>query len=1184
MFNFLQIFRSLLDIGRKNALDELTSSDETILNNDQVSLILSNPPDIPAPIQGDVTTMEGYNAAQATVLANLGGVFTEVDNLDNTFETISHQNLEDIKNLRNQISNSWLELGTLIDQPSLSKVEYTDLISIGFNSRTQWETDPSYYDYGNIPQANIDTENRILLPPTAGQFDIDVQEAYIDRILGIPIQSGREVLAAFRNDPNDFWVETIHSSEPIQSDAAWLPDSYVDGAAVRAVAQFDYVVPVSEIEISPINDSIELLEVAYANRNSINAIKDADFNSGILTTPGDAWYRDIAVYGQGFTGSASISTPGVVFLDTLSPTGSVFLSRDQISVPWLKFELSFSARTDTDVPFQIILISMDASGNSIGTSFSTFRLKTSEWTEINRAFELPRSLSSASQPTLFTLKIGIPPNMDMRSVLYLRNPSIHPIITAQNNAIKLSSNHLVFLDGQRDLTSIYLVFGQKESQFRSYTYYPFSDPLTPKFERLSIGRPSSLISWEPEIYRISNTKLLNSQSIIDSSSLRLVPGIPMDLIQEMEEIASGNTETIKAFEYEIGAYSIRLRHREFLPKSRFVSKPLSFQGEPREIQIASPESVGNIDFYITPGATNALFQIGDLTRQNYVQSYTKDIDLRCDGNYASNWNSNWSGGGLALMIPANTLYPGLYTSAIFIPSQQSNDGNFVQRLFSSPQDQDWSSASDLALTFSFATDDLITYVTGTVPTLYRNGIKIWLISSSSGYQKKFLGTLGPLNLVLLKDADKYPVTAHFDLSRFDQSFLSQIIAIEISFSWINNQHLYLILIDSKISFKSYIDKVRFIPSDITDRLQPGKFTDLVVPVQHRREIIDGTDRYGRAFLSSYPYINKFKITDLVSILSSNLGGRLGYYDPNSIAPKYLSGTTAPYEIRYTTGYRPISVSLEFPNLGIRALPDNLGAPLPGDIDYINNGIVTPIAGTTSSTLQNVDVNTGGPGPISSQTSFKQTVIQQQLQGTTGGKTYWQLPTKNVGIARLSAGQIPISVIWVSGTTSGTVSGVNIYDEKSGIISIDAKQTWNNKPLDLTKVDNLLASYWYIRDENSPRENFYDVNTVGSSGGIVQTYPVTRNMTDYLTGRIPTLRKPNLDPLDPDYYPVFEYYVDPAGYIVFSESLFKYSDNYAKIIVEYDTLDINPRIVIDLENSDVVPSLKQVNIYAQVRRN
>lgn len=118
----------------------------------------------------------------------------------------------------------------------------------------------------------------------------------------------------------------------------------------------------------------------------------------------------------------------------------------------------------------------------------------------------------------------------------------------------------------------------------------------------------------------------------------------------------------------------------------------------------------------------------------------------------------------------------------------------------------------------------------------------------------------------------------------------------------------------------------------------------------------------------------------------------------------------------------------------------------------------------------------------------------------------------------------------------------------------------------TNFTDIVADYKYI--SKSEEEDFFSeaiafVSTVASGNediGITsRRLPITRNMTDYVTGRVPSLKTPDFDRMSKDYYPVIEYYVTPDGDIQCSRDFFKYGDQPATLTVEYETLGVRPRL-------------------------
>jgi hypothetical protein len=139
--------------------------------------------------------------------------------------------------------------------------------------------------------------------------------------------------------------------------------------------------------------------------------------------------------------------------------------------------------------------------------------------------------------------------------------------------------------------------------------------------------------------------------------------------------------------------------------------------------------------------------------------------------------------------------------------------------------------------------------------------------------------------------------------------------------------------------------------------------------------------------------------------------------------------------------------------------------------------------------------------------------------------------------------------------------------------------------------SILADYKYI-SYTEVEDHFGSVITfavaastatgaIAASIGLTsKPFPITRNMTDYEDGRIPTLRAPNFDRLSKDYYPVIEYYVNSDGELIFARDFFRYGDIPARVSVEYQTLAVQPRVGVEITRSGspaATPTINNVSL-------
>jgi hypothetical protein len=339
------------------------------------------------------------------------------------------------------------------------------------------------------------------------------------------------------------------------------------------------------------------------------------------------------------------------------------------------------------------------------------------------------------------------------------------------------------------------------------------------------------------------------------------------------------------------------------------------------------------------------------------------------------------------------------------------------------------------------------------------------------------------------------------------------------------------------------ERLRYLPLVESAARNPGT-GDILVTVHHKTERFVGTDRNGIIELSKFPYTNNEKIADLTALMSNNLSGIDATYDPNSIEPQYqnFEGDTTT-----TQGYRPIEVSIFFED-GVKALPDILGMPVPDQVRFIQDE--TLVLTDSQIKWENESNTTNGV----------------RTNTTVRGTTTYSTRFRNIAVGLVG---VPVSLRWIS--------------ESLSPVDIDPKNIQVNALQGLVQVlegppsetyTSIEADYWIEVGESGDRTDFF-VDTLFAR---TQAYPVTRNRTNYLTGEVPILNKADTDPLSQDYYPVYEYYVTEDAKIVFSQDFHKFGDTPARISVEYDTLDINPRVIMELTRPDQTSQTPSVDSY------
>lgn len=344
-------------------------------------------------------------------------------------------------------------------------------------------------------------------------------------------------------------------------------------------------------------------------------------------------------------------------------------------------------------------------------------------------------------------------------------------------------------------------------------------------------------------------------------------------------------------------------------------------------------------------------------------------------------------------------------------------------------------------------------------------------------------------------------------------------------------------------------------TEVTGTYDPNT-TILLAPL-NRVDTFDGTDQGGNLLLPEYPYVNPVRLRQVYN----SLGGRAAY-EPNAVT---LNTVDASGNVLPVTGYCPIKVTLNFPD-GSQALPDILGRPEPGALRYVFGEILTPSAGLLQTTSQNAATSVQTSSQASTSQSGNQTLT------TTRPAPAYSAVHQNIAA---SPGGVALTVYFSQskGPASGDVlipANFLQVDTALGIVTI-------NKTPPASGYDQVKANYYYIPGENDTREPVGVTGTT-SSLALTQGYPVTRNRTPYLEPTVPLLRPPVLDPLDSNYYPVYEYYCDSEGTLHFASPLFPYGDNPAQVVIAYPTLAVRPRLVINMTRPPVTGESPSVSDY------
>ena len=351
----------------------------------------------------------------------------------------------------------------------------------------------------------------------------------------------------------------------------------------------------------------------------------------------------------------------------------------------------------------------------------------------------------------------------------------------------------------------------------------------------------------------------------------------------------------------------------------------------------------------------------------------------------------------------------------------------------------------------------------------------------------------------------------------------------------------------------------------------------------------------RVALPHYPYADRDRIWILQNRVSSGAIASPLVYDPNRQLYVILNGDLTTSGV---VGYRPLRVTLEFAN-GTVARPDVFGALQPGDVGQVGPEILTPCTVDQEYQLlsqdqqNNIEYQLGKAKPADREALRQQLVAQGLLITTATGRQTVNIPavqamqktkTQTVTLQAVQTQFKPIvtgpqgvalSLYWHRSRDDSQALGSSIgsdvlispanytVDADTGIIVVRSQPPGGDR-----RYDSFTAYYYYQRSEGSrlaqdPRStNTLPVSGIDFAGSLTQGLPVTRNMTDYVNGQVGSLTPANLDDLQPDYYPVYEYMLDDRGRLVFANNFANFGDTPAQVTVEYESLMIEPRLIIE----------------------
>lgn len=1148
----------------------------------------------------EVKDYQSYNHSLLYMYQELSAAFYQAREIENLQEKSSRLASDQLLRIRQAIEDLEGRL-SYVFRTSQVRETHTDTVFETFNGQSSVETDKKFYANGSIPQVFIDkVDNRAKLP-LVSELTVSRTPANeaaprcsVDRFLGISVGENSTIDKAFDSRTNEYWVEKIRSKSPIfanKESYPWLPSSYEGGAVCRVRADLERVSSISEVRVNPFGEHpLSILSVGVVS--TVAASGDPLFST--YGGPDSQWSMHAVDFGVINLALAGSVTDGVLSFSTETSTQRSYIESALIDVgPTVALDVRFQGKVLGNMPLFVEVISYDASGNSLDEAERSAIIESEGWSEIRLAFDVPPNTTKVK------LRIGIPANFERVTTIWIKNPEVRRIYTTAYTD-KFVSSGIQILDNPEVTDAILITFAQPHGDLVSVVP-PSIDEMGLRTSR-QITRPSTIVDWS-DAGRLYADQFFGSRPTTTDVAPRVLQEVSQSITDQLTRPKSEKKPEL-FYEYIIGAYNLDLVYTEHVVQARYVGTPIKVDGEIREIRlIANDEHISpdDIEYTVT------LNESDPPETGKRIQNVISGVEVETGASLSGLLNISsvtWTSGASFIPVSGSTLFTAgdpyitrlLENSAWFEITRGVSGGTEVYC--------NLGITADLSSARGLLFDYFLVYLpgantpsagTGVFSISVSEGASNQTSSTFTGYAREFhIGSQQTqFSTALLSLAD-VPILNRNMISRITLSYVGGGLQWQPA-----GAKTYLVIRNVRYAGSSAAGRViRFLPSEESEATSAGDF-DFVVPTRTIQDILDGTDSGGRAFTTNYPYVNMETVRSISSQMSAYTGGRQVPFDPNALTVKVLS---SPSTVSTITGYRPVAVTLSFRDQNLRAVPDSIGKPKPGDTGY--SGDETMEIAALSQKIITIEQE----APLSDLERIMDTSTRIKLRGSDtaitnilnkGKKDSSKSRTITTEISVLyyqtkqkklisSVYGTPIKVWWKMKDTPFTLQAIDSsklrVDAESGLIEI-----LENPP---TNFEQVVCNYYYSLGEDSLRE-YYGFNDISATGDAAQTnvqpYPVTRNMTDYMTGATPTLKPPVLDQTSPDYYPVFEYYVHPKGYLVFAVNMHKYSDTPSDITVEYSTLGISPRLSIELRNlsnpsrTSYTPRIDDFTLLMNVRR-
>lgn len=599
MLPFISLLRSWLNYGQRLVLDKFLDdeksgripTDITKINSllEQTGSVLVNP-------GNDVTKSVNYNDAIQRCIANISGLYQELDQIDLaqlSVHTLLQQQLS-------QIENGVSELSGIVNQAysrNLEDFQATDTFHETFDSDNS-DNDPRWFSPKPLDSringptsflyAKIDPSTNTLQVKNNGDF-IRTRNARgeptanieIDQFLGINASPDSPVKNCIDGKTNSYWRCLSVSDVPITSSSNinyWLPSSYTEGAAIRLHIKFPFSVPVSELYLRQAAAyPLRVLQVVWDNKNypEDNIITNSNFTSG-----SPYWTSSSGVTFEvsgGFNNS-----PSAKFV--LADTQEFVQTTDKFVLPRSSFAYYYHVllRRTTDVEFEGAAIWYGSGGVILRNDRFPLKVNHDRWEEAGILLNAPDN-SLSGQVLLLANGNG---NGSASKITF--SPTTGLRVT--DETIDKETGILRVPTEGAYCTDLWVVVNQRHYDLVTESFD------TVLLNRHKLSQSFNLDKLAGDIGDIENTdftqSLLGSSDIGYSNLDRSLVDTSSWLYRQISSLrgllsSSNQAVTRSLFTYDLSILDLQARHREYAGQGLWLSKPYPVRGDVREIRLVS---------------------------------------------------------------------------------------------------------------------------------------------------------------------------------------------------------------------------------------------------------------------------------------------------------------------------------------------------------------------------------------------------------------------------------------------------------------------------------------------------------------------------------------------------------------------------------------------------------------------